>query len=115
MLIIPKLQWHKKNKVSGGICDMTLYHLLHAEKILDSVTDLNLPRMVDGEYAVFDHNVLDSYGFSGENTYKKQNGVKVIVQSGERFYFKHTDGSLVRTLSIHFQGRAKFLLDGFSI
>lgn len=115
MLIIEKLQWHKRNQIPGGICDMTLYYLLHSEKILDSVTDLNTPRMFEGEPAVFDHNVLDTYGYSGENTYEKENGVKVIIQSGNKFYLKNKDGTIVRTLSLHFQGRAKFILDNFSI
>jgi hypothetical protein len=115
MLIMEKLQWHKHNQIPGGICDMTLYYLLHSEKILDSVTDLNTPRMFEGEPVVFDHNVLNTYGYSGENTYETENGVKVIIQSGNKFYLKSNDGTIVRTLSLHFQGRAKSILDNLSI
>ena len=110
-LIDRKLQWHKKNSVPGGICDMTLYYLLKSENLLCSVTDLNSPIIIEGEQSIFDHNISDAYGYLGEDTYAKLNGVKIIARDGKKFYFKKNDGTFIRTLSLHFQGGAKRILE----
>jgi hypothetical protein len=115
-LIDAKMQWHKNNGVPGGICDMTLYYLLYSEKLIDNICDLNIPIMVDGERAIFDHNLSDTYGFNGEETYTRELGMKVISRFGKKFYFNTQSGDPVRTISIHFQGTsAKRILSEFSI
>lgn len=115
-LIEPKIQWHNQVGMGGGICDMTLYYLLWSEKIID-VTDLN--ELIeygdnDGESAMFDHNINDPYGFKGEDTYHLVNGIKRVVMKDGNYYFADKDGMLRRTLTLHFQGRAKSILSGFS-
>jgi hypothetical protein len=87
-LIDSKIQWHKKNGILGGICDMTLYYLLYSEKMIDNIFDLNIPMMINGERAIFDHNISDIYGFYGEKTYERSLGIKVVTRSGNNFYFK---------------------------
>ena len=112
-LINKKLEWHKQNNVPGGICDMTLYYLLHSEKLLHSVIDLNLPIKVNNEEFIFDHNISDSYGYLGEDTYEKLDGIKVICRQENNFFFKNKQGMPIRTISIHFQGSAKRILETF--
>jgi hypothetical protein len=112
-LIQPKIQWHAEKQMPGGICDMTLYHLMFSEKIIHHIDNLNNPRLVDGENVVFDHNILDSYGFNGDNTYIKKDGVKVMQKIGNKYYFITRDGTLVRTMSLHFQGGAKRYMETF--
>jgi hypothetical protein len=114
-LVDAKIKWHQKNRVRGGICDMTLYYLLYSEKLIDNIFDLNIPILVNGERAIFDHNVSDTYGYYGEKTYALDLGIKVVSRSGNNFYFKTLKGDQVRTLSIHFQGSAKRILSNFTI
>lgn len=121
-LIEPKIEWHRSTRCGGGICDMTLYHLLHEHRLVPGMVDFNEPRLIDGECCVFDHNLSDRYGFSGENTYELRKGTKSVVKKDGKFYLKTrrdasrggnhpvNEGSLrntVRTLSLHFQGSKK--------
>lgn len=71
-LINNKMQWHKTTGTPGGICDMTLYYLLYSEKIIENIIDLNMPISFLGADVIFDHNVSDSYGYKGDNTFKKK-------------------------------------------
>jgi hypothetical protein len=114
-LIDSKLQWHRQNGIPGGICDMTIYYLLFSEKLLDNVMDLNIPMLVNGDLSVFDHNISDSYGYYGENTYAKHMNAKIVSKINDRYYFDASDGKKIRTLSIHFQGSAKHSLVTFSL
>jgi len=109
-LINSKILFHKIRKIGGGICDMTIFYLLFSEKMCE-VFDLNEKLLVNGEDCVFDHNVNDSYGFLGEDTYKMENGIKKIIKNDDKFYFFTNDDKLVRALSIHYQGGAKNLLE----
>ena len=108
-LIEPKIRWHKENNIPGGICDMTLYYLLHSEKLIE-VTDLNNIINVNNEECVFDHNITSPYGYMGENTYKIMNGIKELVMHNNKYYVKTEDNKNIRLLSLHFQGNAKQIL-----
>jgi len=114
-LIDEKIQWHRNTRTPGGICDMTLYYLLYSQHLIDNIVDLNEPFTIVGEDCIFDHNISDAYGYKGKNTYEKQNGIKVLFKQPNGYYFKTTDGRLIKTISIHFQGNAKRLLENFSI
>jgi len=113
-LINKKIQWHKTTGTPGGICDMTLYYLLYSEKIIENVVDLNIPMSVDGENTVFDHNLSDAYGYNGECTFEKQNGIKLLLRTANGYYFKTVNGDFMKLASIHFQGDAKRILEKFS-
>jgi len=114
-LIGKKIDWHKTNKIPGGICDMTLYYLLDSEKIIKNIIDLNEPFEFRGKSVIFDHNISDSYGFDGDKTYAKQNGIKILKLDGSNYYFTRDDKKQkqIQTLSIHFQGAAKRILSNF--
>ena len=108
-LIEPKIKWHKDNRQAGGICDMTLYHLLVSEGLL-RVLDLNQILEVDGVPCTFDHNINIAGGYKGASTYRMKGPMKQIRKEGEHFFIQEvaaTVGHEVRALSFHFQGGAK--------
>lgn len=120
--IEPKIEWHRRMRCGGGICDMTLYHLLHEHRLVPGTMDFNEPRLIDDEWCVFDHNLSDGYGYQGEKTYELKKGTKSVLKKDGKFYLKTRkersrggryptkEGGLpntVRTLSLHFQGSKK--------
>jgi len=106
-LIMPKIKWHQDNKQAGGICDMTLYHLLASEGLL-RVLDLNQILEVDGTPCTFDHNINISGGYKGSATYRMKGPMKQIRKKEEQFFIQEAASNAeVRTLSFHFQGAAK--------
>jgi len=106
-LIEPKIKWHKDNRQNGGICDMTLYHLLASEGLL-RVLDLNQILEVEGVPCTFDHNINIAGGYKGENTYRMKGPMKQIRKKEEQFFIQEAPaGQEVRALSFHFQGGAK--------
>jgi hypothetical protein len=113
-LIEPKINWHKENNIAGGICDMTLYYLLDSEKIIENVVDLNEIYLFNGEECVFDNQVSSNYGYLGTNTYQLHEYKHIYDNNGKK-YFLTVDDKLIRSLSIHFQGGYKYLLDTFEI
>ena len=119
-LIKEKWELHQETKV-GGICDMTLWFLLLQQRHVDStpITDFNDLVMIDGEDCVFDHNIGDSYGYAGVNTYKMGDNpdvspwgvTKMITKRQGKYYVMTQDGREIRLLSIHYQGGSKAGLD----
>jgi hypothetical protein len=115
-LIKEKWELHQETKV-GGICDMTLWFLLLQQRHVDStpITDFNDLVMIDGEDCVFDHNIGDSYGYAGVNTYKMGDNpdvspwgvTKMITKRQGKYYVMTQDGREIRLLSIHYQGGSK--------
>jgi hypothetical protein len=96
----------------GGICDMTLYYLLHSEKIIENIVDLNVPfsHNGNGEDVMFDNNISETIG------YESNNNIKTIIKTERGCFFKTVDGRLIKTASIHFQGiNNKLLLEQFSL
>lgn len=110
-LIEPKINWHKDNNIGGGICDMTLYYLIYSEKIIENIIDLNEILNINNEEMIFDHNLSDTYGFDGENTYEKNNNIKNIANNNNKYYFITNNNQLIRTITIHFQGGTKKVLE----
>ena len=109
-LIEGKIKWHKDNDKPGGICDMTLCHLITEHKMVDNIIDMNEVFEYDGEPCVFDHNISIPYGFDGEDTYVMNNGIKQLTKSGGKHYGLTKSGKRIRFLSIHFSGGRKVIL-----
>jgi hypothetical protein len=107
-LVEPKRNWHRTSP--GYVCDMTLYYILYSEKLIE-VFDLNEILMVGGEECIFDHQYSSPYGYLGTDTYTMENGVKLTHTNNGNVYFKTSDGKLLRTLSMHFQGGSKSILE----
>ena len=105
-LILPKINWHRENGIGGGICDMTMYYLLNSESILP-IINLNQAFLFDEQISFFDHNISMDYGPLGDGTFLLKNGLKKVLRSQGRYYCEARDGSLVRAMTLHFQGGAK--------
>jgi hypothetical protein len=105
----PKIHYHKRNNIAGGICDMTLLYLYYygnANKIM------NLLIPAGGK--VFDHNFN-----SASNYFPKE-----FVQAGEykEVFFKNnkpnafnSSGNRIVFKSLHFQGSAKKDIQKYSL
>jgi len=109
-LIMPKVSWHKNYNIAGGICDMTLYYLLHSEKIIN-VSDTNDIIIVNGEECTFDHQISGSYGYLGKNTYKMKDNIKQIEIRNNKAYFVNDENKFIRALTIHYQGANKKMME----
>lgn len=115
-LIEKKIEWHRRTGMPGGICDMTLYYLIHSENMISPIIDLNEPFEFDGSHIVFDLHYSESYGYTGNNTYEMEDWYKRIIKRAGKYYFVTTDGKEIQAASIHFQGdRAKRVLAAFSL
>jgi len=113
-LIEPKINWHRRNNIGGGICDMTLYYLIYKEKIIDNILNTNELFVLNNEKCVFDHQLGGFYGFNGNNTYLKSDekyspyfDIKKIIKKDGKNYFITSDNEEIRALSIHYQGECK--------
>lgn len=98
--VTAKLRRHVERRLPGGLCDMTIYHLVTREL---AVQDLGHPR--DGE--VFDHRFGSAEGDELEEQYVLAGEHKLLHREGDAFYVQDVRGPRVRLLSVHFQGIAK--------
>jgi hypothetical protein len=101
-LIEKKVNYHKANKVPGGICDMTLYYLLIQEGL--KVQPLN----VETDGFIFINNINGAEGPESREQYEK-NGTYMRIFDGNRIYDNKNE-KYVNLFSIHYQGGAKQLL-----
>ena len=108
-LIEPKIQWHLKNNIGGGICDMTLYYLLFSENML-KMRDLNEIVVINGEKCTFDHNINIGYGYLGKDTFMMGKRIKMLTYKNGAPYATDNTGQQIRLLSLHFSGVAKSVL-----
>lgn len=113
-LIQEKVNYHKTNNISGGICDMTFFWLIYKEKLCN-IFDLNDIVIFQEEECTFDHNITIAYGFLGEETYQKNGNFKNITIKDGKNYITSKNGKLIRLLSIHYSGDAKKVLENIKI
>lgn len=99
-LIAEKVRFHRDNQIDGGVCDMTLHHILSRE-----IDVQNLGHPVDG--CVFDYRFGTAEGDELQSQYAVDRGHKIIDRRGDGIYIEDVRGSKIRLLSIHFQGLAK--------
>lgn len=102
--VVPKIRLHQERNLPGGVCDMTLYHLVTRGR---AVQDLGTPR----NGAVFDHRFGSPEGHELAEQYEMADGHKRLTRRGDGFYIHDVRGPQVRLLSIHFQGIAKRFVD----
>lgn len=98
--VVPKIRHHQANRLPGGVCDMTLYHMTAHGM---AVEDLGTPR----GGAVFDHRFGSPEGNELAQQYEMEDGHKRVTRRRDGFYIHDLRGADVRLLSIHFQGIAK--------
>lgn len=110
--LIEKWEYHKKNGLAGGVCDMTLVYLWAKDR--DDV--INSALIFDG--GTIDQNLTDRVNFADEYQYddfykiKKYKFVK-DKNGNQAPYLVKKDGQLVKVFSIHCSGRGKAAIKEF--
>lgn len=104
-IIAKKIEYHEKNNIRGGICDMTLYYILNKLNIVDVQNFFDPVKTTEGSNSIFIQDIKSSIGPSGKDTFKKNrknikifNNTKVLDLIAGEFYELN---------NIHFQGISK--------
>ena len=104
-IIAKKIEYHEKNNIRGGICDMTLYYFLNKLNIIDVQNFFEPVKTAEGSNSIFIQDIKSSIGPSGKDTFKKNrknikifNNTKVLDLIAGEFYELN---------NIHFQGISK--------
>lgn len=103
-LLTEKWNYHKKNNLPGGICDMTLLYLWSKQEKEIRILNTMEQFKAGDDLAVIDNNIS-----TVENGYlydKLFHLKKVTFHDGIPYLHKE-DGTKIRTLALHFQGGAK--------
>jgi len=103
-LIEPKIEWHKKTKAAGGICNMTFFYLI-AQRM--PIKDLQEPMDYQGEPCVFENIRQEAKSHNDKYFYQMENGSKKTFIKANKAYLVGKDKKLYRTLNLHFQGSSK--------
>ena len=111
-LIEGKIDYHQKNNVSGGICDMTLYYLLYKNDFLSVQNLFEKFQNKFGENIVFMNHINTGEGPYSKQNYKLKNE-KLKIFKGNKIYDIINDEKL-KVCNIHYQGSAKKLLNRFT-
>ena len=108
-LIENKIKYHQING-KGGICDMTLFYLLHSEKILQ-VQNLMKPvkSKINGEDYFFMDNFPDPEGDLDKNQFKTSlnKKIKLFTKNNNILLYDKIRKKKFHLINIHFQGSAK--------
>lgn len=99
-----KYQWHLKNNVAGGICDMTLLYLWSQGNT--KIGNLAITQ----QDSVVEHNINTSKNYL-DNEYQMQlNLKKLVFKNGVPYGFNQVLNKDIQFLCIHCQGTAKILM-----
>lgn len=102
-----KWEYHQRNKIRGGICDMTLLYLWAVSNRGFNV--LNTTKSLQG--GVFDHFLSVTEGYEiGEFPVNKFCGIKHLCFKDGRAYFRKKSGEWIQTYTIHAQGKSKIYI-----
>ena len=104
-LIEDKINYHTKQNIPGGICDMTLYYLLQSEEILDTQNLFFPIKDRSGSEFIFMNNFSNSEGPNGKNSFKFEKGQISIINRSK--IFDTVNKKKYNLCNIHFQGGAK--------
>lgn len=109
-LIKDKINYHSRNGVLGGICDMTLYYLLEKKKMIE-VQNLLTP--INGK--VFINHINNGQGKESEEqfTLNKNNKIDIKNVNGKYIIYDKINKQNLQLNNIHFQGGAKKLIAEF--
>lgn len=110
-LIEEKIKYHEKHG-KGGICDMTLFYLLHSEKLL-KVQNLMAPIISsqNNEEYIFMDNFSDPTGDKIDNQFRVGMNKRIKIYNDSEteniFLYDKFRKKKMRLINIHFQGSAK--------
>ena len=104
-IIAKKIEYHEKNNIRGGICDMTLYYFLNKFNIIDVQNFFEPVKTTEGSNSIFIQDIKSSIGPSGKDTFKKNK--KHIKIFNNTKVLDLTNGEFYELNNIHFQGISK--------
>lgn len=108
-----KWDYHRKNQVDGGICDMTLQYLWYKND--QTCKKMNLVDRDNGLSGVMDFNVnLSMNCYKNEYQMNKLVCIKKICFENDVPYLCATDGTKVPVFAIHFLGPAKQYMESYA-
>jgi len=111
-LIENKIDHHKQNNISGGICDMTLHYLIYKSNKL-KIQNLNLPIFdLNNDLNYFIENLNSPEGPESKNNFYQARGRNKIYNG--MFLFDIINKKYCRIINIHYQGKSKRFLNSFT-
>lgn len=109
-LIAKKIEFHEKNNLKGGICDMTFYYLL--SQYLDVQNLFLNTQLKNSDISIFIHDFKSSSGPNGQNTFlKNSKNIKIFKHYK---VFDKINNEFLYLNNIHFQGISKKYLNKFT-
>ncbi len=111
-LIMPKVDYHQKFNIPGGICDMTLYYLLYSENYINPQNLLEDTIFNDMTDFIFMLNLNTSEGLNSYDCYELKNN-KIKIFNGSKIN-DISRNKMLNLCNIHFQGSAKKNLNKFT-
>ena len=111
-LILPKIDYHQKFDIPGGICDMTLYYLLYSENYINPQNLLEDTTINDKSDFIFMNNLNSSEGLNSYDCYELKNN-KIKIFDGNKIN-DISRNKMLNLCNIHFQGSAKKNLNKFT-
>lgn len=101
-LLQRKIDYHVKNNINGGICDMTLLYLYYIEN-KDDLFNLLVPFIC----VVFDNKIDYGTNFKVDEYHTKNDNFKAIEMIKGKPYVLSKENTIIQFVGLHFQGSAK--------
>ena len=113
-LIEDKINYHKENNISGGICEMTLCYLLQNKKIIE-VDNLLEIRNYKNKKITFMNTLYSNESSTHKEQYLKENNIiKIYDINKKKYIYDKINHEYIELWNIHYQGDCKNLLESFS-
>ena len=111
-LIEGKIDYHEKNNVMGGICDMTLYYLLYKNDYLRIQNLFDKFQNKFSENVVFMNHINTGEGPYSKENYELKNG-KLKIFKGNKIH-DLVNNEKLKVCNVHYQGSAKKFLNRYT-
>lgn len=110
-LIEDKINYHKNNNISGGICEMTLCYLLQNENYISVDNLLEIKNHKDVKLT-FMNTLYSNESSENKDQYLKENNIiKIYDINGEKKIYDKINQEYIELWNIHYQGDCKFYLE----
>ena len=106
-----KIEYHKSNP--GSFCDMTFYHLLNVQELVEAENLLE-PKIIDNNKYTFVNNYANGEGPDSINQYKiNKKGIKIYRNNklGSNTIYDKINKEYLNIFNIHYQGKHKKYLN----
>ena len=111
-LIEGKIDYHEKNNIMGGICDMTLYYLLYKNDYLSIQNLFDKFQNKFSENVVFMNHINTGEGPYSKENYELKNG-KLKIFKGNKIH-DLVNNEKLKVCNVHYQGSAKKFLNRYT-